>query len=192
MRFLFLILISFNLYANHRYEIVPNDSGLAGYQLEADSMEDLNSKLVSLIQRSQWLQGEWNEVEDGSIVSESVLDIDTQTFITRYYHPTNFGKVYKDITQDKTDDAIRAAIKKNMDCGQEVIQLIALNNAKKALSKGQRKQMVSTYTDIMNLLRAGVLEAAKDDIDAINPDGTITTAQDKIDAIAKIDSCLGV
>jgi hypothetical protein len=84
--------------------------------------------------------------------------------------------------------ALALAIKAQQ-CGKRVMALMLVRNAQKGLSKNQRKQLVQTYKDIKDLLDAGSLDVAKDEIQAVNADGTLVTAADKTALVAELDSC---
>lgn len=110
MKFLLLFLISFNLYAQHVYEIVPNNSKLTGYQLVKPTKADLDIRLLSLVKKVKWLKGTWNDVAQDAIVSEEIIGMDGEEPTVRYYHPSNFTVAYEDITADmQTKEANKVA-----------------------------------------------------------------------------------
>lgn len=79
-----------------------------------------------------------------------------------------------------------------MNCGRRVIGLLLLRNEPKGLTTGQIKQMNTTYASIKGLLETGSLLSAKEEMQLVTPDGTITTDGDKTALIARIDKCLGL
>lgn len=91
--------------------------------------------------------------------------------------------------KDAMETGIQTAIKR-INHGKRIIALLLVRNAPKNLNKGQIKQMNATYAEIKGLLETGSLETAKDEINAITPDGTIVTNEDKTALIAEIDSFL--
>lgn len=95
----------------------------------------------------------------------------------------------EDITEIIQERELEKLISKRVVCGDKTIKYIAKLNARKQLSKEQRKQMVSSYSMIFDLLKAGSTDIAIDEISAINPDGTIVTAQDKTDIVSFINGC---
>jgi len=111
MKYLILFLISFNVFGMHTYKIIPNDSKLAGYGLKKPTLTELNNELVDVINRAKWLKGSWNGIEENSIASRSVLDFDTQLFVTEYYHPENFTLSYEDITIQEQERSNKANAK---------------------------------------------------------------------------------
>lgn len=89
----------------------------------------------------------------------------------------------------KIKEAQIAAAMKSITCGRRVIALLSVKNSLKGLTNAQVKQMNNDYKEIKGLLESGALDTSKEEINAITPDGTIVTAQDKIDLIAEIDGC---
>lgn len=87
------------------------------------------------------------------------------------------------------EDGVKSALKR-IEHGKRVIALLLVRNSSKNLSKGQVKQMVSTYAEIKGLLETGSLETAKDEINLITPDGTIVTEGDKSALVSEIDKFL--
>ena len=51
------------------------------------------------------------------------------------------------------------------------------------------RRLQITYSMIFDLLKAGSTDIAIDEISAINPDGTIVTAQDKTYIVSFINGC---
>lgn len=80
---------------------------------------------------------------------------------------------------------------KVMDCGKKVQAHLLVRNSPKNLTKPQVKQLVLTFKDIKNLLDTGSLASAKEEIQAVAPDGVIVTAADKTALIGVIDECVG-
>lgn len=83
------------------------------------------------------------------------------------------------------------AVKTAMECGRDVLALMAIRNAPKSLTRPQKKTLISTYSDAKNFLELGSLQEARDEVDEATPDGTIVTQADKDAILAKIDDCLG-
>jgi hypothetical protein len=80
-------------------------------------------------------------------------------------------------------------VQKARDCGSRAINVMSLRNAKKGLSKEQRKQILTIYEDIKNMLDVGSLDNAKDAITSAIADGVLITEQDKTAMIEAIVSC---
>lgn len=83
------------------------------------------------------------------------------------------------------------AAKKLRECGTQVLDLVLVRNAAKQLNTTQIKAMVGIYAPIKSLLETGSLNSAKEEVQAVEPDGTLVTAEDKTAVIAAIDACLG-
>jgi hypothetical protein len=83
-----------------------------------------------------------------------------------------------------------AQARKLRECGNNVIDLLLVRNASKGLTTTQVKQIVSTYAPIQGLLQTGSLNSAKEEIQAVEADGTLVTNEDKAALTAEIDKCL--
>jgi hypothetical protein len=80
-------------------------------------------------------------------------------------------------------------VQKARDCGSRAINVMSLRNAKKGLSKLQRKQILTIYEDIKNMLDVGSLDNAKDAINSATADGILITELDKSSMIESIVGC---
>ena len=80
-------------------------------------------------------------------------------------------------------------VQKARDCGSRAINVMSLRNAKKGLSKEQRKQILTIYEDIKNMLDVGSLDNAKDAINSATADGILITEADKSSMIESIVGC---
>lgn len=77
-------------------------------------------------------------------------------------------------------------------CGSAVMDLVLVRNATKGLTTNQVKQIVNLYAPIKGLLETGSLNSAKEEVQAVTPDGTLITEGDKTAVISAIDVCLGL
>lgn len=82
-----------------------------------------------------------------------------------------------------------AQVQKARDCGSRAINVMSLRNAKKGLSKQKRKQILTIYEDIKNMLDVGSLDNAKDAINSATADGILITEADKSSMIESIVGC---
>jgi len=80
-------------------------------------------------------------------------------------------------------------VQKARNCGSRAINVMSLRNAKKGLSKEQRKQILTIYEDIKNMLDVGSLDNAKDAINSATADGILITESDKSSMIETIVGC---
>ena len=202
-------------HAQMKLEITPSDSKYAKMQIDCDDQADCDSKLLTWIEKQKFFKGVWNDDAIGSIVSKTyteyesqdtgetqvVTDIDTgkettvpvykqvEVQVTKYFHPSNFSIEQKDISAELAEQALEQAIQKKINCGESAVKFIAKNNVKKNLTKAQRKQMIKTYADILDQLKAGAVDLAKEDIQAVSADGTIVSEQDKTDIVKFITAC---
>ena len=183
MKYLLLLLISFNAYA-FKYKIeYSNNKGWANQQLEADTQENLSKELERFLGQSKIIKGDWTSLEADSIASREGMES------LEYYHPSNFSLVLVDDTAEKAEQAINKAIERKLACGNSTIKYVAKSNIKKNLNKAQRKQMVLGFSEIFDLLKSGSVDIAKDEITLVEADGVIVTEQDKTDTIAFITGC---
>jgi len=120
MKILLLLTLLINTaYAQHFLTINRNESGFANSQFDADSKDKACEKLLKVVSKRKWLQGEFNSIQDGSECSRfKVVDLEV-TEELEYYHPSNFSIVYEDKTAQmvqeqadkKTDKDERKALK---------------------------------------------------------------------------------
>ena len=80
-------------------------------------------------------------------------------------------------------------VQKARNCGSRAINVMSLRNVKKGLSKEQRKQILTIYEDIKNMLDVGSLDNAKDAINSATADGILITESDKSSMIETIVGC---
>ena len=95
-----------------------------------------------------------------------------------------------DAAKAAEESAIQGKLK-DMDYGKLVIAKMGLKSDGKGLSPGQRKQLIDDYESVFRLLRAGSINAARDTINGMTPDGTRVTTQDKTDILTELDAYLG-
>ena len=175
-------------HAQMKLEITPSDSKYAKMQVDCDDQADCDDKLLKWIENQKFFKGEWKLDAIGSIVSKQEIDLE-ENEVTKYFHPSNFSIEQKDISAELAEQALQQAIQKKINCGESAVKFIAKNNVKKNLTKSQRKQMIKTYADILDQLKAGAVDLAKEDIQAVSADGTIVSEQDKTDIVNFITEC---
>ena len=175
-------------HAQMKLEITPRDSKYAKMQVDCDDQADCDDKLLKWIENQKFFKGEWKLDAIGSIVSKQEIDLE-ENEVTKYFHPSNFSIEQKDISAELAEQALQQAIQKKINCGESAVKFIAKNNVKKNLTKSQRKQMIKTYADILDQLKAGAVDLAKEDIQAVSADGTIVSEQDKTDIVNFITEC---
>jgi hypothetical protein len=106
-------------------------------------------------------------------------------------NPTKMATYEAQVAAEKAQSDAIAQAKQAMACGEDVIALLLVLNVPKGLTTAQIKQVNQTYADIKDLLETGSLVSAREEIQAVTPDGTLVTEADKIALTAKIDECLG-
>lgn len=85
--------------------------------------------------------------------------------------------------------AIQTALAR-VECGKRVIGLLIVRNSTKSLTTAQVGQINSIYSPIKGLIDTGSLVTAKEQMQAITPDGSLITQGDKDDLLAEITKCL--
>lgn len=92
-------------------------------------------------------------------------------------------------TERAREMAIQGALKR-IECGKRVIGLLVVRNASKNLSTAQIGQINTVYAPIKGLIDTGSLVTAKEQMQAITPDGLLITTEDKNDLIQEITKCI--
>lgn len=188
MKYLFLLLISLNAFAQYKIEINPNNQNEAKMRINCQNQSDCDSKLLDWIEKQNYYKGDWNNDVLGSIASKEIENFEGNTEIV-YFHPENFSINQVDISSEIQERQIEQIISKKIQCGKSAVKFIAKNNIKKNLSRGQIKQMAKTYSDIFDLLNGGAIDTAIEEMQSVTTDGTIVTEQDKTDIIAFLNGC---
>jgi hypothetical protein len=183
-----LLLFTFSVHAQFKLEITPSDSKYAKMGIECKDQSKCDKKLVKWIDKQRFFKGDWSENQADSIVSKTESDLEGNS-VTKYFKPSNFSVNLVDITEQLADAALDKAIADKLACGEKAIKFIAKSNVKKNLSKGQIKQMVKTYSDIFDLLKAGAIDTALEDMQNATVDGTILTSEDKTSIINFLTNC---
>lgn len=96
--------------------------------------------------------------------------------------------------QDQAKNTLESQIQartKRIGFGTRIVALMGVRNDAKNLTAEQSAGFLSTYGPIMQMLQAGALDTAKAQIEAITPDGTITTQADKDAILSEINAFLG-
>ena len=175
-------------HAQFKLEITPSDSKYAKMQIDCADQAECDSKLLDWINKQKFFKGVWNDDAIGSIVSKQEIDLE-ENEVTKYFHPSNFSIEQKDISAELAEQALEQAIQQKINCGESTVKYIAKNNVKKQLTKAQRKQMIKTYADILDQLKAGAVDIAKEDIQSVQADGIIVTDEDKTSIINFLTEC---
>lgn len=130
---------------------------------------------------------------DGEELAIKVLDSDPkEVYCTKKQVSINAGLKSAYDAQKAATDSLENALSQTLkaqQCGKRVMAMMLVRNAQKALSKAQKRLLVQTYKDIKDLLDVGSLEAAREDILAVNADGTLVTEADKTALVQTLDGC---
>lgn len=186
MKYLILLLISFNAFAEWRIDIVNYE----GQSMSKDGFAteiDADAYIVKF--KSKWGKDErWERVTcDGVISTREVEDIIEGT-VTEYRCPQTYTVTKTDITAQRAQEAALAIIKANRECGQSTIDFITLRNASKGISTEDVKTIIAAYADINAMLMTGSLTTAIEEITA-EPVTALNTQEDKDAILAFVNAC---
>lgn len=147
MRYLLLLLLSFNIFAGHFIvKIKPNNSKHGELSINAQSQEDAKNKLIKWIERQKVYKGVWSESQDGSIVERVTQDLEGNE-ITQYFKPNNFSVKIKDHTAEHAaEEAEKKARKDEIAQIKKMIKNIN-DSDKPAWEKKLLKRLVKELKD---------------------------------------------
>ncbi len=185
----FVLFFSYNYKSHAGYKFTRytlSDSYQGDFTVE--SIEEGKSKILEMISKSNWMECDWKDIEEGSVTSKEDINGDGNT-IVRYCHPKTFKIVVSTIEDTSTEQAIEQAIEAKLKCGQETIKLISKLNVMKGLNNEQIKQVALSYSVIFSLLNAGAMDTALIEINNSTPDGTLITYDDKTKVVNFINTC---
>jgi len=130
-----LLLLSFSALAEFKVEYIETSTG-GTYSFEKNTEAKAKTRLIKIIKKSQWMQGEWNQVEspiskeekytdavdtgetqtiqdiEGNDIEVPIYTYEEKTRLT-YFHPSNFTYTITDITQELADKAADKQADKN-------------------------------------------------------------------------------
>ena len=144
-----------------------------------------------------------NEPEDTHRIRENTLMPDHSIVCTRLL---GYAQMDKAVLVENTTlkasvqaaDAAAASQQTALDAakaarsfGETIVDTIAVKNVSKGLSEGQIKQVIQDYELVMQMLMAGAIATARDEVAAMVPDGTRITQADKDEILAALDAYLG-
>lgn len=120
----YLILITFLTFlsqanAQYKLEITMSDSKYAKMQIVKDTEQEAKDKLVNLVDKKKYLEGEWKSEQ--SDLSKTILNPDGNE-TTIYYHPTNFTYTITDISQEVADKEAKKQAKKQLKADVKLIK----------------------------------------------------------------------
>lgn len=99
--------------ASLRLQIIPNDSKYAQMQLNGDTQEELDTKLVKWINKQKFFKGEWLADQTNTIASKIEVDMEG-TSSTLYFKPNNFTVNVVDTSIEEAEQETKKSKKKNL------------------------------------------------------------------------------
>jgi hypothetical protein len=102
MRYLLLLLLSFNIFADHFIvKIKPNNPKHGELSIDADSQEDAEKKLVKWIDNTKVYRGKWSldpKDKKKALISKTEIDELTGESREMHYLPSDFSAKIKDVS----------------------------------------------------------------------------------------------
>jgi len=187
---------------------IPKGYNKEFHILVDEMVDDLDKKIYSKTEIETCLNQEDCEQKnlekaclnenDKILMAEDFSEIYCSRFLRFEKKPTGFKKVIEDpalkavfnskeIKKNQKKAAIRLALNAQR-CGSKVIALTSVLLRGKKLKKGERKAYIKTFKDIIDQLKVGSLDNARDAISEVIIDDIITS-DDKAALISELDAC---
>lgn len=109
---LLILLLSFNLYAQFKIEIIPSNDEHAKMQLDAETSELVNEQLVKWIERQKTYKGEWVDKKKDTIAEKEITDLEGKK-LKLYYKPIDFSVNVVDETEKVNAEKAEKEERKN-------------------------------------------------------------------------------
>ena len=177
--------MNFNAFAEWKVDIINKEGqnlskdGFAS-KSEAEAYVETNKKAWGLDKR--WTPVFCENNEGFRVVEEYGVNI------TQYDCPATYSVSYSDITTQRQQEALAAALDINIKCGADVKKFITLRNLAKGIEANQVTEILDKYRIINELLDSGSLPTAEGVINN-EPVTALMTQEDKDAILAKIASC---
>lgn len=182
MRYLFLLLLSFNAFAGFVFVDDINNCDRVEYTDLGTCMEKEGGNCYLTPLEGKGECGIYdlvdNEDENGNVAGKKMV-VDQDKLTQRQALRQQSAQYEAAISK-----ALQA-----MNCGRRVMAVLLVRNSTKNLSKPQVAQMVAQYDQPKSLLETGSLDTAKDLINSLQVDGTLVTEADKVALASEIDKC---
>lgn len=114
MKYLLLLLLSFNIFADHFIvKIKPNNPKHGELSIDAESQEDAKQKLVKWVERQKVYKSEWGSFQPNGI-KKDILDDDGNTVKTVYLKPLDYSFEIEDHTQEENEKKAKENKRKDL------------------------------------------------------------------------------
>lgn len=204
MKYLFLILLSFNAFAEFRVNVCKLGNFDACKAINPIGEPNFGGEFQTAAKAEEWVQskvgskdwGEEERVKAKAECSQEELAIALEEFpptecevgeadciasVAKVKLPKMYTTIILDITQEKNDQRLMVDAANELAKGQKALILFKMLNKKKGLTKAQRKTLLSDpkINQIMSTLQSGTIDVAIDLIQAYVADGVLVTESDK-------------
>ena len=121
MKYLLLILLSLNSYAQFEATLTPLDIKEQPVSIKVNSEDQIKISILDWIKKHKYFKTEWSNIDAGSIASveEDVIEMvdeeEVITKVTKYLNPINFSITIEDKTAEiEAEETARAGRKAEM------------------------------------------------------------------------------
>jgi hypothetical protein len=161
------------------------DNYLKSETLDCVDVEDCSAKFLALVCPGE----DWTKIQNNDLLQVYCVKLAGKKLVKDLESFDSYKASQASLNAQK--QALGQA-KSLRECGSSVMDLVLVRNASKGLNTTQVKAMVGIYAPIKGLLETGSLNSAKEEVQAVEPDGTLVTSGDKVAVISAIDVCLGL
>lgn len=197
MKYLLMILITFNVYAVEQLTVQPQSG--ATMKSKFDTRELALENLRNRITKKKWMRCDWLLEANELSLTKTIAD-ENMEMVVHYCHPKNFTysieNIDAEIAEKEAKETAQITVNnqlKEMSFGKTLYAKIMLLNKSKGLSKVQRKQLRKDLNEIRDDLFDGDICGAKEEISALNPNEVTITTLDLtkvLSLIANYKTCI--
>lgn len=99
MKYLLLLVLSFNVFAEYKVVITPDNSKHGKLLMEAQSQDEAKEKLIKWVDRQKVYKSEWGSYQPNGI-SKQLYDLEGNPLKTVYLKPLDYSFEIVDITEE--------------------------------------------------------------------------------------------
>ena len=114
MKYLLILILSFNCLAELKIHIIPNNTGKKDMHISVKNDSTTEIELRKYIKRSKHFKGVWNKVEADSILSREHFDMQDNSTGFEYFHPTNYTIEIEDISEQIAAEKVKSDRKEEL------------------------------------------------------------------------------
>lgn len=182
MKYLLILIISFNSYAAWKVEIMNKED--QSMSKEFDTEAELDAYVLDMESKEQW----GKDVHEAESCLKGFTTQRDDNGTTLYMCNKEYTTTKSDITAEVAVRDAKDQLKNDIKFGESLYEDITLMiKSKSGMDKATRRATRASFSDITLDLKAGSICDAREDIAAITPT-TVITAQDITDVLALIDA----